>query len=585
MTTMPFSSNEIEAVRDTWISQWETALAAWSRFTRLGTPRWCVDTRDEKREKLSGSFAMIRLVDHAVVISVKQVKELQLDRFGVEIMAHEIGHHVYAPGDLGDNARLLARIRMGLPTRETFTGMIANLYTDLLINDRLQRSARLNMSGVYKTLRTPGKADRVWTLYMKIYEALWGLETGTLVEGDTDPRIQVDAGLGGRVIRAYSKNWLGGAGRFAALFLPYLMELPEVQVLIGRLAPWMDTEQAGAGDVIPDGLCEIDDDEVDGAIHPAEDPSLTGMDASDKNESSPTESGGREKKGGRKNNYRTPEQYRELMKSMGVTVSEKELVIRYYRERALPYLVRFPVRETRKASDPLPEGVDSWDTGMPVQEIDWAETLAISPTPILGVTTVRRVYGQSEGASPDRVPLDLYIGIDCSGSMGNPAMNLSYPVLAGTVITLSALRAGARVMACLSGEPGEFSQTDGFLRSENEILKTLTGYLGTGYSFGIKRLDETFLKGFKPERPIHILVVSDSDIFHMLGELKDGWEIAQKAVALAGGGGTFVLQIPGKTKQTERMEEIGWKVSIVRNQEELVAFAHAFSKANYEKNT
>ena len=170
--------------------------------------------------------------------------------------------------------------------------------------------------------------------------------------------------------------------------------------------------------------------------------------------------------------------------------------------------------------------------------------------------------------------------------MANPAHTLSYPVLAATVITLSALRTGARIMACLSGEePGRFCETDGFLRNEREILSTLTNYLGTGYSFGIQRLQTAFLESPKRLRPVHILVVSDGDIFHMLNGHKDGWGIAERALQQAGGGGTFVLQIDPKTyaESIQRLTAIGWNVYTVRTQADLVAFARGFSRANYER--
>jgi hypothetical protein len=273
------------------------------------------------------------------------------------------------------------------------------------------------------------------------------------------------------------------------------------------------------------------------------------------------------------------------MKSLGVNLPEKEIVARYYRERALPYLIRFPSRIVQESVDPLPESLDVWEPGSPLQEVDWVETVVRSPHVIPGITTVKRIYGTTEGGAPEREPVDLYLGVDCSGSMGNPAHGLSYPVLAGTIIALSALRAGARVMVCLSGEPGEFHQTDGFIRDEKEILNVLTGYLGTGYSFGVLRLKATFLMAEKPKRPVHILIVSDSDWYHMLGEVKNGWGIAKEALGIAGGGGTSVLNIwgeSGKDKNAQRLVEDGWNVHYVKDWEELVAFAKAFAKAKYE---
>src|SRR5688500_18554365 len=95
----------LESLREAWLAAWPAALAIWSRFVQLHEPLWCFDESAEQREQLTGSFAMIRLVDHSVVISLRQVREQGLDRFAAEILAHEIGHHVYCPADLTDHAR------------------------------------------------------------------------------------------------------------------------------------------------------------------------------------------------------------------------------------------------------------------------------------------------------------------------------------------------------------------------------------------------------------------------------------------------------------------------------------------------
>lgn len=572
--------SSLEALKLEWEGHWESALEAWSRFTMLTTPRWCSSLEEERRERLSGSFAMIRLDDHAVVISLRQVAEERLEAFATEILAHEIGHHVYAPGDLTSNARLIARMRRALPTREAFAPLVANLYCDLLINDRLERSAGLDMAGVFKVLRPRDAAvDRLWLLYLRIYEMLWTLCPGTLVAGQSDPRLRTDATLGARVVRAYGKDWLGGAGRFGALLLPYLLELPIEQA---GATPWLDTLLAGEGNGIPDGLSVLDEDEELGALHPALDPVLSGLEPPDPS-GEPGPAGPPERYGGRKNHYREPQSYVELMASLGVRVSAQELVMRYYRERALPHLVPFPVQVTRKAADPLPEGLDLWDLGSPLSRIDWVGSLSHSPVPIPGVTTLEQSYGTMEGGEPERRPVDLYIGIDCSGSMRNPAVGLSYPVLAGTIIALSALRKGAKVMACLSGEPGSFAETAGFTRSEREVLGILTQYLGTGYSFGVERLEAAF-PGDRPRScPAHILVVSDSDLFYMLSKHQRGWDIARDAALVASGGATAVLELSPRRHQKEirRLESLGWRVHPVASMEQVLDFAAAFARLRY----
>ncbi len=573
-----------------WKAAWQPALNLWSRFTRLKEPTWCLSKVDEKKAGLTGSFAMIRLTDHSVVISLAQINTLGLADFAREILAHEIGHHMYAPADLTDNARLLTRTRAGLPSRENLAGFVSNLYTDLLINNRLQRSAELDLAGVYKLI-TPKTADALWLMYMRIYELLWKLPCGTLAKGALDAKIGGDAQLGARLIRVYAKDWLDGAGRFAALCLPYLLK-DNGKSSQAALAPLLDAREAGAGGEIPEGLAEVDPEEKKGAIHPSQDPNLGGLDEDeeekkdgegDQGSKSRPQTGGRAIKGGAKNDYRSPREYTELMKSIGVKVDEQELVCRYYRERALPYLIRFPERILPKASDPLPEGEEVWDIGSPPDEIDWVQSASRSPYIIPGFTTMRRVYGTTPGNDPEKRPPDLYLGIDCSGSMPNPRYQLSFPVLAGTIMALSALRAGARVKAVLSGEPGEFSATQKFTRDEGEVMTILTGYLGTGYAFGIPRLKADFLDAPPAVESAHILIITDNDIFYMLDQTPGGWEIAQKARNIAGAG-TYVLhQVAQTAPGVERMRTDGWKVYSLQQWESLIEFARKFSRQTYEK--
>lgn len=234
---------EMTTLRDVWAAAWPRALAVWSKFTQLSAPRWCLGRDDEKHHGLSGSFAMIRLTDQAVVVSLSQIRERKLDRFAAEILAHEIGHHVYCPASLLDQGRMLARMRRGLPTKEHVAPLIANLYADLLINDRLQRDAGLDMAGVYRALGH-GFTDKLWTLYMRIYEILWGLMRGTLTAGKIDACLEGDADLGARLVRVYARDWLDGAGRFAALCLPYLLD-DEGKAVRTILKGWLDLEKTG----------------------------------------------------------------------------------------------------------------------------------------------------------------------------------------------------------------------------------------------------------------------------------------------------------------------------------------------------
>ncbi|HEV7591118.1 MAG TPA: hypothetical protein VGO40_23610 [Longimicrobium sp.] len=581
----------VEALQRRWEAAWPEALAAWSRFTRLRPPTLCLSFGEARREGLTGSFAMIRLQDQAVVVSLPEVRECGVEAFAVEVLAHEIGHHVLAPATLTDHARMIARMRRALPTQEQHAPMVANLYTDLLINDRLQRGAGLRMAGVYRAIAAskPGEGGggAVWALYMRIYELLWSLERGSLGAGKTDDRTEGDAWLGARLVRSYARDWLDGSGRFAALLLPHLLDDEKSARIIEKL---LDTRAAAAGSS-PGGLVDVDPDEAAGAIHPALDPDLSDLpdEAKPRNDAPPAAVQRNPSGGGQ---TREPFEYGEILRAAGVEITDHEAAVRYYRERALPHLIPFPARPAPSTGDPLPEGLEPWELGDPLDAADWLESVLQSPHVIPGMTTVQRVWGTTEAREPARVPLDLDLYVDSSGSMPNPQQVTSFPALAGAILCLSALRAGARVQATLWSGARQFTRTPGFVRDEAQILRVLTGFFGGATAFPIHVLRDTYDARPADARPAHILVISDdgvSTLFDADERGESGWSVAARSLARAGGGGTFVLnlpvgweQYPGAYEAIRRArDQQGWAVHPVASLEELVAFARWFSRLNY----
>ncbi len=409
-----------------WQEAWPRALLLWSRFTRLEDPVWCFTQAEEAAAGLTGSFAMIRLNDHSVVISLRQIAERGLDDLAMEVLAHEIGHHILTPADPRDHVRMLARMQAPLGHLARHAGMVANLYTDLLINDRLERIEELRMAEVYRRLKSNEGGDDLWLLYMRIYEDLWRLPTGTLspprpeTDEKTRPHLKyldLDVRIGARIIRTYARDWLNGAASFAALVFPYLVQ--SVGDTLGRVEALMDTAGAAEG-ADPAGLAEMDVGEGADA-NPREDPGLngtTGASAEDDEDKNDGGQGGdtpeRGSKAPRQTRYRPPTQYADLLKAAGVKLTPGEAIIRYYRERAAPHLVPFPEEAMPQAADPLPEGLTTWELGGDMSEIDWLQTAIQGPVIVPGVTTVERVHGDSPGADPARRPLDLFIGVDCS---------------------------------------------------------------------------------------------------------------------------------------------------------------------------
>lgn len=568
-----------------WRAEWPHALAAWSKFTRLSDPRLCASQVEASREGLSGSFAMIRLVDQSVVIDVETVAQLGLQDYGREILAHEIGHHVLAPGSAVDQFRLLARMRAALPTLGHHAPMVANLYTDLLINDRLQRQASLRMADIYRILSENNKgqgASAVWAVYLRIYEIAWQLDKGALGGGAVTPEMDTDAWLGAKLIRVYAGDWLTGGARFATLMLPYLVADKQA----ARALSYLHDTRHAARDCDPSGaqIAEIDIEEA--RRHPVDDAVISGL----------TQEGGEPAAGAGAGNAHEPFEYGEILRASGITMSNEEIAVRYYRERALPLLVPFPKKTAPQSGEPQMEGIEPWSLGDPLDEIDWMQSLFSSPRPIPGLTTMRRVYTSepAHAQQPQVMDLDLYV--DSSGSMVNPQVGTSYPALAGAIIALSAIRAGASVKVTLWSSKRQVMQTPGFIRDSDPILKVLTAYFGGGTDFPIHCLRDTYAGSAPRKRPAHILMISDLGIDTMFDtdeKGNSGWTVAAHALRAAGGGGTMALDIaadweedtdwvPDSYKTLKRaMSEQGWHVHPVNDMADLVDFARAFSRRHY----
>ncbi|SDA71662.1 MULTISPECIES: VWA domain-containing protein [unclassified Janthinobacterium] len=582
---------------DSWRAAWPEALAVWSKFTRLRDPSLCASRVEASQQGLSGSFAMIRLLDQSVVVDLPLVTELGLDDYALEVLAHEIGHHILAPGSASDQFRLLARMRRALPTLEQHAPMVANLYTDLFINDRLQRQANLRMADIYRKLqqgrtleaRAKGSGG-VWTLYMRIYENLWQLEKGELggagAENEADERLDTDAWLGARLIRVYANDWMLAAGRFATLLLPYLVDDTDA---LGPSRYLQDTREAARG-CQTYGAQQIEDDEEDGAIHPVHDKRISGLDGEEPQGEAPARQGGGQ--------LREPFELGDILKASGVDLSDHEIAIRYYRERALPHLVAFPSRPAPESQEPQMEGLEAWEIGDPLEDIDWLQSVMQSPRPVPGVTTVRRVYGREPARAIDAVPVDLDMYVDSSGSMPNPQARTSFLTLAGAVIALSALRAGAKVQVTLWSGKNEVMQTPGFVRDEDLILGVLTEFFGGGTCFPLHCLRKTYAG--KRERPAHILMISDDGITTMFDndeQGNSGWDISAKALAQGGAGGTMALNLerdwegaashmwlrPPYDDLKRARREQGWDIHAVERYEDLLDFARAFSRRHYVK--
>ena len=166
------------------------------------------------------------------------------------------------------------------------------------------------------------------------------------------------------------------------------------------------------------------------------------------------------------------------------------------------------------------------------------------------------------------------------------------------VIALSALRAGSAVQVTLWSGKGEEMHTRGFVRTEDDILRVLTGFYGGATCFPIHRLRETYATRPAGARPVHLLQISDDGITTMFDADEQGnagWDVAARALRVGGAGGTMALNLPTEWDRGGRggwnapayealrraRKEQGWEIYAIAQFEDLLAFARDFSRRHY----
>ncbi|WP_411821625.1 VWA domain-containing protein [Leptospira sp. 'Mane'] len=556
---------------DLWQKKWPEALQLWSDYVKLSSPNFILTKDMEEKEGFTTSFAAIRLTDHKVLLSLRKIKELELEDYPLEIMGHEIGHHVYCPGDLADHGKLIYLIQTAMPRFEHVAGLIVNVYTDLFINDHLKRYNHLCMEEVYRKI---GKQkDPFWNFYMRTYEILWALPEETLTLGKVDTSANADAMLVNRIIRNFPNDWVRGAYDFGNICYPYFIGKDSAET-IKILGVINDTSDAGKGAEIPSGITDV---EIESIFESGSDPSLGGKKEKDKPSNAKP-----------KTASLTPAQYSSICQALGIKVSQSEMAYKFYKEKALPYLVSFPQLMTPSAPEMILEGSEGWELGSPIEDINWVESVVRSPVVIPGYTTVENYFSEMPSFEKDMNPIDLDLFVDCSGSMPNPLIETSFLTLAGAIIALSALRVGSQVRTTLWSGENEYKTTKTFTRNEKDIMEILTGFIGGGTCFPLDLLKSEYTNRSKNSRKTHILIISDEGVDTMYDQQypENPRALVKSMLEKAGGGGSMVLNLynPKLSGTIKTMEEDGWQIYPISNWDQLIEFSKTFVKKTYERN-
>ena len=469
---------------------WPLAQACWSRFLLLGKPNF-----DSEQH----SIAQIDLRTRQVTLNAGMIVDKQLLGSVEAILAHEIGHHVRYPGTYQTQARMRLLERSLVPFEEY---SFINLFTDLMINERLGRSLREPLILVYQAFSkdeafhsSGWKQEPAFVFYLIVYEELWDLPPGTLA---AKPGLDFAYLFPGS--RAQAKVLVHNLFRmgpnvytqflyFLSIFLRYLLPLIEDKqpealhgMQCGHSGP--SAEDWGAA-VIPSAA---EQEAIRKAI-------AEGWFAKDQAE--------------RLDESRQSDNRISGLPGFG-TADERllsEVMASHYRQQAESLLIR-PPAQRRMGELHAPTTLDEWEPGDAIQEIDWLSTLMLRGEVLGGAAPLKRIrVAEVEGQEAAFWQPRMEIYLDVSGSMPNPNYSINAMTLAAQILATGAIRAGGRVRAALySGEPVLFWE---WTRSETELSRFLMHYVGGGTSFPFEVLGGS-CDDCTGDQPIRV-IITDRD--------------------------------------------------------------------------
>lgn len=548
------------APNDPELVAWRAALDLWG--VQLHPPNMV-------RDSATGTFAWFSFPP-SISIDLDELTRQGAEHHLTSVFAHEIGHHVLSPSTRIVSFKLMQQMaraivasdpRRAIPVTST-ARHLSNLWSDLLINDRVVRMQRRRYPGtepdmitLWRTLtaREP-VSNAAWWVLMRAYELLWSLPSNTLcpnappsipeaVHEDVRARQHVDpatldvsmvredlqekerahrvaamrvraiqdelllsqpvqpvadAEYVAQAIRTFGADPVGGALTFGMVLVPYLVL--ESMIADGAALPDGGCAEQGGTPATAAELAQVlADPRLDEPpVHPAA--SAVGGSAPDQ----------------------APGQSYGVAQTLALFDGSdpNAVMLAWYEAQARPWIR--PLRQSGRgvAEHGIPGPLEMWELGDDATELDWPATLAVNPIVVPGVTTRRRTQLPDDPTpTTEAVTLDLYI--DSSASMPRPERG-SPAVLAGMILALSVLKGGGRVRVTSWAGRGQVAGDSVYTRDRSEIIRQLTTFFSGGTVFPLDLLAHRYPSGGHEfpgggDELRHLVVLSDDGLMSLFG--------------------------------------------------------------------
>jgi hypothetical protein len=470
---------------------WPLAQAHWSRFLLL---------REPGEDSEQPSVAQIDLRSRQVTVNPQMILKNDLGDTLEAILAHEVGHHVRFPATMQTHARLRLLERALIPFDDY---SLINLFTDLMINERLGDRLRAPMMKIYRAFTAEAafhgegkwKRDPAFLFYLAVYEELWGLENSELMGpaaiafGQVFPAYRAEA-------RVLAENLFVLGPNLYTQFLYFL------SVMVRYFTPPDDDDRPEASHPLQCGGGDPTSDEWAEAVTP----SAAELDAIRR---ALKEKWFEEDQAQRVEQNNRAENRIAGLPGFGTPNAAlvPEIMAAFYRQQAEQYLLR-PPPQRRLGELQVPTTLEEWELGDPTRDIDWTSTLILRGPELGGALPLKRVkVAEEEGLEAPLWQPRMEIYLDVSGSMPNPCLAINAMTLAALILATGTVRAGGWVRALLySSVPVMYWEWG---RSAGEVSRFLMHYVGGGTEFPFHILNAS-VQECAGDQPIRV-IITDRD--------------------------------------------------------------------------
>ncbi len=531
---------------------WPRAQARWSSYLLLSRPAF-----DD-----GPSIARIDLGTRQITLAASALADRGLLDCVEALLAHEIGHHVRYPGTLATSARMRVIERNLIPIQGY---SLMNLFTDLMINERLGRELEEELVRIYRSFdgERGWEADPAFVFYLAVYEELWQRERGELQGSAREafarayPGHRADAQLLAQDLFRLGPNMYTQFLYFVSIVSRYL------KPLAGEQPESADPYRCGGGEPTPDDWAD--------ALRP-HGPEREAIRRALAEGWFPAD------QANRLDDLADLERRIHSIPGAGTADASRvpEVMAAYYRLEAERFLLR-PPPVALLGEAVVPTTLEDWSMGDPPVAIDWLATLLERGDRLGGVQPLKRErIADYEGSDVPLWQPRTEIYLDVSGSMPDPRVTRNAMTLAAQILCVGTVRAGGWVRALLYSSNHVRYWT--FCRSEVEMSRFLMHYIGGGTAFPFEVLRES-VEECRDQQPIRV-VVSDGDFDRNYDERRE--HAAAFALAAERSPHMVLLLHCPREERVQLYRRAGAQVVVIEELEDFPRMAAALSRALFE---